>query len=154
MPCKEKGFSFLGIPIYENACAKNNRKAIEEASDVEKKRIEEESDKQRRREHTNRVRARNEQQALSSAFRNADGTNPSESIAAAGFGALGTIGAAAAPIGIAAATGGSSLIGDILGSGGFFGSPVPGASPISSNVILIGGAVLLAVVALNSSGSQ
>lgn len=134
------GIYIFGIPIIEGPKAKqarkelnNDRKAIEEASDVAKN----ESDNERKVENTI---ARNEQQALSSAFRNLDGSNPAESITASIAGAVPAVADTVATI----ATGGLSSF-----FGGGFGGEEEAAAGIDTTTLVLGAAALglVAVVA-------
>lgn len=130
---KDSGFGIyvLGIPLIEGPKAadkrrndRTDRREIEEASDVAKRK----SKDKRRIENTE---SRNEQQVLSSYWRNADGSNPSESIVGSIAGAVpGTV------AGIA------SAINPLAGLGSFWGSLGSSAPPLDLNTILVGGLII------------
>ena len=122
------GVYLFGIPLFEDARAadkrrndKTDRREIEEASDVAKR-----QSKDRRR--VANTSSRNEQQTLSSYFRNADGSNPSESIAGSIAGAV------------------PGLAGAIAGAfnplSGLFGGGGISAPAIDMNTLLIGGLII------------
>lgn len=106
---------------------------------------------------TDRSQNRNEQQALSSYFRNyGTGETPGETIGAAAIGAIPAIGGAAVGLATGGATqfagGIAAGMADAMGLGG--SAPPPGPFGVDPQTLLLAGGALAVGLALASSGGK
>jgi hypothetical protein len=129
----------FGIPLFEGPKARACRKALRNQNAEDRRDARNERVETRVEGHTDRFTANQEQQILSSYWRNADGTNPSEAIAASVAGAVPSVASAV----MGAVNPASMLFGGGLGG---LGTAAPGTiAGIDATTALLGLGALAAV---------